>query len=392
MEREGIGLTPALKKGGVYASEVVKLLKPHEAAVEILHVNGGGHKDYYALVIIQGWKSPKVIVMGNSTEMTELLSDESTDLPAKINKVYAIDSRTYQLCWEGVQKVLPPTVKTVYLSAAGVYEGLSFAAISGAAGKRVGDTYQIRYVVSTSEIAEKTLMPSKTITSRSALLLGNVLYSCPESPGQLPGRCRLTGPHVDSLIKKAKAKSTLLHQSAATENSLAGLDLRSYDIIHFATHGDFTNRTPDDLKFSRRLTIYQNSEAFLRLAASDCAKKVIKEKSEDGILTATEITSYMDLNAELVVLSACNSAIGTSQGSEGMFGLFRAFKSAGVKKVIATLWEVDDKRTAEFMKYFYTNLFKPSATVESAFETTQLFVRKSLGWTPYEYGGLVLLN
>ena len=94
----------------------------------------------------------------------------------------------------------------------------------------------------------------------------------------------------------------------------------------------------------------------------------IPEGIEDGVLTAKEI-SRMDLRGtELVVLSACETGLG-DVSSEGVFGLQRSFKQAGVQTLVMSLWEVSDKATSYMMTQFYSNLLsgkdKRSAFLEA---------------------------
>ena len=110
---------------------------------------------------------------------------------------------------------------------------------------------------------------------------------------------------------------------------------------------------------------------------------------EDGILTAFEI-SQLDLsNVELVVLSACETGLGEIRGSEGVFGLQRAFKMAGVKKMIVSLWEVPDKESAELMTSFYSHWLS-GKSIDEAFTQAQGNMRKK--YDPFYWAAFVLVE
>jgi CHAT domain-containing protein len=110
---------------------------------------------------------------------------------------------------------------------------------------------------------------------------------------------------------------------------------------------------------------------------------------DDGILTASEI-SNLDLSAcQLVVLSACETGLGEVKGSEGVFGLQRAFKMAGVKNIIMSLWKVPDAQTAELFDTFYSECFA-GKTIHEAFQSAQSQMKAK--YSPYYWAGFVLLE
>ena len=115
-----------------------------------------------------------------------------------------------------------------------------------------------------------------------------------------------------------------------------------------------------------------------------------KGQSEDGVLRLHEIYN-LQLNADLVVLSACGTALGKEVRGEGLIGLTRGFMYAGAPRVAATLWKVDDAATAELMANFYRFMLKEKLSPAAALRAAQLELRKQKRWhAPYFWAGFVL--
>jgi len=98
--------------------------------------------------------------------------------------------------------------------------------------------------------------------------------------------------------------------------------------------------------------------------------KNIPDGVEDGVLTAAEISHLNLFNTKLVVLSACQTGLGDVKGSEGVYGLQRSFKMAGVDYLLFSLWEVPDYQTTELMTNFYKNWFS-GLEIRAAFKKAQ---------------------
>jgi len=112
---------------------------------------------------------------------------------------------------------------------------------------------------------------------------------------------------------------------------------------------------------------------------------------QDGILTGYEISNLYLPNTKLVVLSACETGLGNIEGSEGVNGLQRAFKLAGAKNLLMSLWRVPDNTTAEFMQIFYEKLFSKK-TISQAFGEAQTFMKNKYRNEPHKWAGLILVQ
>lgn len=230
---------------------------------------------------------------------------------------------------------------------------------------------------------------------------------------------------IDEIVRKVKIIPILLRGKYATEEKFKEIsqEYMSPRIIHLATHGFFfpdrtisaAGRMSHDsaasegtvkaatpkskLEFETNEPVFKISDhpmirSGLLMAGSNYAWKTgkpIREGMEDGILTAYEI-SHMDLsNTELVVLSACETGLGDIQGNEGVYGLQRAFKIAGAKYLVMSLWQVPDRETKEFMVSFYKNWLTKKKSIPDAFRMTQKEMRDRF-INPYAWAGFVLVE
>ena len=104
-----------------------------------------------------------------------------------------------------------------------------------------------------------------------------------------------------------------------------------------------------------------------------------RDREEDGILTALEVSEMELPKLELVVLSACETGLGKGAGGEGLLGLQRAFQVAGARSVVASLWQVPDEATRMLMVRFYENLWDRKLPKLEALRQAQLWMLKEGG-------------
>jgi CHAT domain-containing protein len=150
-----------------------------------------------------------------------------------------------------------------------------------------------------------------------------------------------------------------------------GPDLSSYRIIHFATHGLLNSLHPE---------------------LSGVVLSLVDEegRSQDGFLRLHDIYN-LKLGADLVVLSACKTGLGKDIKGEGLVGLTRGFLYAGAPRVVASLWKVDDRATAELMKLFYQRMLRDGLRPAAALRRAQIDIQKQPRWAaPYYWAGFTL--
>ena len=178
---------------------------------------------------------------------------------------------------------------------------------------------------------------------------------------RLPGtRSEVQG--IAATLKRSGA--TALYGRQATESAIKTSDLSKFRYVHLATHGVLGGEIP---------------------GVSEPALVFADEKKEDGLLKASE-AAKLKLNADLTVLSACNTGSGRLVVGEGVLGMSRAFLLAGSRSVVVSLWPVADETTALLMKQLYRNKQAGKRTAEALREAA-LEVRKRhphpIFWAPF---------
>ncbi|MCI0422830.1 MAG: CHAT domain-containing protein, partial [Acidobacteria bacterium] len=231
---------------------------------------------------------------------------------------------------------------------------LPFDALVDAQGRYAVESHLITYAPSATSYYLLKTTPSKELASLPYLGVGDIPYgkdltkNVNGKPVQHAGITRgiydLQNSPLNPLLASRDEvvaaatifgkKSVTLLGEEATESAFKSQPLEQYGVLHLAVHGISNPRTPD--------------RAALVLLSDPAS-------NEDGLLQAREI-SGLHLNAKLVVLSACDTAVGRLQGQEGVANLAKAFLFAGAKTVVATLWSVDDEFSVTLMRRFYRNL------------------------------------
>ncbi len=200
-------------------------------------------------------------------------------------------------------------------------------------------------------------------------------------------------------------QSKIFENNEATEENIIKLENKEAPgILHVATHGyafpeyNFKDTTisKNSLRYSYRYSTNPMVRSGLILAGgnwawtgSDTLTKL--GATQNGILTALEVSQLNLKKTKLVVLSACETGLGKIESGEGTFGLKRGFKLAGVEQMIVSLWSVPDKETMELMTLFYTDLTQTLNSVLS-FAKAQKEMRYKYPTEPEKWAGFVLVR
>ncbi len=321
------------------------------------------------------------------------------------------NARRVLLCADGVLATLPFGV-LVDRSGQHLIERHSFSQIEDAAS--LARPLEAAPAIAPTRSAAPSLLVAGAIDYETAAVLDRDLVASPERRGSFTftwDPLSLTGSEADGVAARhqrrfASAPCLLLLGSAPSEERLKH-ELPNYDVLHLATHGYFLvdelesisaacpedgERTLVDTPERRLLAGYWPES----LCGIVCAGANHPQPDRDnGLLTGDEVGS-LDLSAcNLVVLSACETALGKRHASEGLLSLTRSFRTAGARTVISSLWQVRDDSTRELMLDFYDRLWNRNESKLDALRDAQLSMlkrnREKLGDTkPAMWGAFVL--
>lgn len=412
--------------------DVKASLNDDEIAIEFCYVPKMEHYPdmqlyYGAFVMRKDFENPVLVLLENVDSVEAVFENKESD-ELLINELYSSNKSItlHNMQWS---KILPYMngVKKVYYSPTGYLSNINFEVLRNEAGAMLNERYTMCRVSSTANISE--VKTSERATYLSSALYGNIKYdesmeamaeassaydeySGTEIGAELAlrsenergkwGPIPSTRKEIEDIRRMLIGKGvtvTVFDSIAANEESFKSLHRHSPDILHLATHG-FVIDTPQKAKgnkFVAKTNIYSQKDSYMMWAGLMLAGgnniwqgKFNLTNVEDGILTADEI-SRLDLsNTKLVVLSACETARGKVDPVDGVYGLQRAFKLAGVQTIVMSLWKVQDDATAMLMAQFYKYL-TDGVEKHQALWNAMMDVRKKYK-DPYYWAGFVMLD
>ena len=407
-------------------SDIVKALGKNEIAIEFVdYTNLKTDKtEYAALILRKGWKEPQFIPLFEEGKIDAFIKRT----PKEMYSNSYVGKQLYKLIWAPISEYINDG-EIVYFSPAGKLYTVAMESLCTQIGVPMAQLYNMIRVTSTREVC----MTETKALPQSAIIYGGLQYDA--TPSQMAAISRSMGyadtddivftndsdtragwGYLEGTKKEAEYIAELMKQSQIThklysgeygnEESFKSLSGENLGLIHLATHGFFMpNQTAKQHTFVSMIQsmgqpgqplpdiVNPMLRAGLLFAGGNNVWTGVKidENIEDGILTAAEISAMNLRNTDIVVLSACETGLGEIS-SDGVFGLQRAFKQAGVKTLIMSLWRVDDAATELMMKTFYENLLAGKSKRE-AFSIAQNTVRNNENFTnPHYWAGFIMLD
>lgn len=421
-------------------------LEPGEIAIDFSRFNLNttgeaqqGNVVYVAYLLSPQLEYPLMVNLFKEQDLLNTLGEANPDFSQKLSDLYATrgvvpraskktSSNLQNLIWEPLSPYLKE-VNTIYFSPVGLLHKINLGVIPISEKQIMMDQFKLVQLMNIRELAfERTTF--ELSNNFKCFLAGGIQYDLDstqiDSPTEpidsnelaLQGEEAIRGENPRSLwqflegtAEEVNAIQKLLIEKGLQVNAYQG-NLATEELffqkapqsqlIHIATHGFFLSHddliknefepTGMDLLNPIRSTEHPMIRSGLILASANNAwsGKNAPGRKEDGILTAYEI-SQLDLSkTELVVLSACDTGLGAIEGNEGVYGLQRAFKMAGVKYIMMSLWPIPDLETQELMTLFYKNWIKGDA-IRAALWNAQQQMRQKYP-NPYYWAGFILVE
>jgi len=379
-------------------------LKPGEAAIEMVRFrlrNQVYYSDsvyYVAYIIRHDSKSPEAVYLPRFADYleSEAINGYKNAIRFKIN-----DNQSYTNFWKPIGDHLGGVAK-VYFSPDGIYHLISLPTLRNPETNAfLMDELIIQNVTGTQYIGS-----SGKVNSKSASLFGRPNYKIDgevESEGDTKQRSMVQNFRNDAITdlpgteEEVDAIQKILNGSNISSESYLGNDasenkfyeLDSPNILHIATHGYWSENKGKASAGYQIFNALVNSGLLLS-GVVDYYQATTPAFTNDGILTAYEAQNLSLEETDLVVLSACETGLGSVNAGEGVYGLQRAFRTAGVKNSITSLWKVDDEGTRDFMSTFYQKLMERN-DIAYSFRFAQQEMKKKYT-DPYYWGAFVLVG
>lgn len=332
------------------------------------------------------------------------ISSIQNTLHKSIDDIYH-DERLTKFIWENISKVIPNVSKIYYLPI-GKFNQIALGSLYMGKNRYLCDIINLHLLQDPSSLAnkEQLLADSYLFTSsnkyRMVSLWGGIDYG--ENTKLFSGNnsrsaikrgeslvplifTKLEVENISSMLKEKAIANNVYENAMATKTSFKKRSGKGDYILHISTHGFFNDSTSLSNSMLSSGLFFAGANNYW----CDNYAQIGKGK-DDGILRSAEIANINLSGCSLVILSACETGLGFSDSGEGVYGLQRAFKLAGAKKILMSLWEVDDRATTILMTNFYRYLLE-GKDANTALEISKKVVRDQYP-SPEEWGAFVLLN
>ena len=359
--------------------DVQSVLKSNEIAIEFSQFSDSSGNTQYAAVVLKSKGEPVYIYIGDSAKLQELKNPSNEFL-----------EKTYSIIWAQIIPYLKKIDK-IYFSLDGALHNIPIE-MALHDGQYMMEKYKL-YRLSTTRLLVNN-KPSKS-KKNNIVLYGGLNYNSDIANHSFAQKRNMPTfqsfdslPHTLSEVKEIKTicdfnnlKTELYTGNKGTEASFDNLSNKEIDVLHIATHGFYLKeidsmsfvslKREDSLITSREELALVRSGLVMSNANSYCNNY---PSQDDGILSAREI-SKLDLHrVDLVVLSACKSGLGDLT-TDGVLGLQRGFKKAGVNSMIMSLWSVDDFASKMLMTQFYHNFIDKKMSKRESLLQAQKYVK-----------------
>ena len=385
-----------------------------DAAIEFVKCCSDGKKASYAAIIIRPeWSAPHTVKLASENEMNAMFS--------KGSRAYYDNDGLYSITWGQLEPHLKGANR-IFFSPDGVLSQMNIEILHNSKGKAIYDVYDLHRISSTANLNITDLASYETATLYGGLNYDLDTKSMQASSRSYDNLCKITDQstyvagdntrkgwnylpgtkieveQISTLLDKGMVNNTIFTADSGTEESFKTQSGHSAQIIHIATHGFYLNEKQAEKMDNNVFTHNDTDSHTYPLRRSGLLMsggqhiwmgEEIPEGIDDGILTAEEIAGLNLSNTDLLVLSACQTGLGEI-GGDGVYGLQRGFKIAGVGTIIMSLWEVDDQTTSLMMQTFYRNLIKGKSKRES-FAIAQSEVRKKYD-NPKYWAAFIMLD
>ncbi len=232
------------------------------------------------------------------------------------------------------------------------------------------ERHEVVYLPSASALAfQRRMLGSRPPAPKRVAVVADPAFDPRDPTFQHLPASRREAESIGAMAAPGEAHLSLGLQASRAE--VLGDKLSGYRTVHFATHGVIDAEHP--------------GQSGLALSTVDEAGR-----PREGFLHLRDVYD-LRLDADLVVLSGCRTALGREVRGEGLIGLTRGFFHAGAPRVVASLWQVEDRATAELMARFYRSMWTDGLTPAAALRAAQLSIRGERRWRdPYFWAGFTL--